>query len=103
MAKLIHIVGPQGSGKTMLGALIIADLKRRGKTALCPQDHGLIDYRETREPNRLRDRAFIDPETGKATTYDVLVIEHERDLPPLGQVEHSDQVIHLQWAREVQR
>lgn len=88
MTTLIHIVGQQGVGKSILAADIVAGLKARNKSALALVDAGIqIDYLTQTEADHIR-RYF-------ALEYGIA--EHN-EQPASGVVKTGELVITLQRA-----
>ncbi len=89
---LIHIIGPQGSGKSIRGRSIIESLRAKGKTALMPQHEGWDEHKTSHEWRTMRFRFLY---TVEHVVYDYLIIEHH-DEPKNLDLQGKDSVIRME-------
>ncbi len=95
MSSLIHIVGVQGVGKTILALDIIAGLEKRGKSALSLTEGGL---HECGMPINLATlhTARIRPSYGREVRhYDYVIVEH-LELPDNIHAQKGDLIIRME-------
>lgn len=94
MTNLIHIVGPQGAGKTSLALDIIAGMEQRGK------DAALVNSDDLRFGPAKGNCRFVRANPAhqrpdQSPWPDTVIIEHE-DLPVDIDAQPGDLVIHME-------
>ena len=94
MTNLIHIVGPQGIGKSSLALDIIAGLERRGKTSMVLNSDDLRFGPAQRSCKAARAQGAMRPPFA-ARGHDAVIIEHE-DLPTDIDAQPGDLVIRME-------
>lgn len=101
--SFIHIIGPQGAGKTRLARDIVAGLRQRGKSAIALMDHDLGPPLEGLRPadfELLRKRGMRPPFTQREWgRFDVMIAEHLVDLPDGLVLQQQDLVLRIEHPR----
>lgn len=97
MTNLIHIVGVQGVGKTLLALDIIAGLEKRGKTAVSLSNEGLHECGVPIDLAPLHRNAIRLPYTKEARHYDFVIVEH-LELPTDIHAQKGDLIIRMEHA-----